>query len=372
MQHLRAGPLLLSAPIFALVLWISLASAHVFALPPDVLAFRRDWHDALQPSARGADDPIDLSADSTGNVRRLLQLGLPSAPSVQSMPSNNPNYNVPQVRRDLLNVMAWAGDTGALQGDELDETVAAIMSAAARYFPEVPTRAMCRTLIADIKTESDFNTSLISGGRLDSGSSWGLLQVSPGGGSQELKLFKQHAQVARNTFSWAPTASSLGPLIDWQSGEQVDLDSLTNDDLFRPWINIHVAAWIQSNSARTSSQDPADWPNIAFAAANVRKQAQVGANPGTDQTASQLASARQQLKSQLQGAGLPRSVRTGLGTWVAGAATDGYGSYMQAGDDISRQYISTIAKAVSHLYGYTVSTAWFNGLQVNAGLVDYQ
>lgn len=87
--------------------------------------------------------------------------------SLQNLPSSNPNYNADEVRADLLHIMEWAYDQGNLDGALLNETIAAIMSAAARYYPEVPTRAMCRTIISDIKAESDFQTDLVSVGRLD-------------------------------------------------------------------------------------------------------------------------------------------------------------------------------------------------------------
>lgn len=80
--------------------------------------------------------------------------------------------------------------------------------------------------------------------------------------------------------------------------------------------------WVQSNSARTSSQDPYEWQEIS-------KQTLAGASPDT-------------LTALLAGAGLPRSVKTGLGSWVAGTATNGVGSYMQDGDDISPPYFEAI------------------------------
>ncbi len=137
--------------------------------------------------------------------------------------SNVPNYGPSQARHDLHVIRKWAGDLNQLSTPALlDETVAAILSAAARYLPELSTIDAARAIMADIKAESDFDTNNVSGGRLDSGSSWGLMQVSPLG-SGELKLFQQHATVTKNTYSWStswnvtttPTTFGAGPLLDW-------------------------------------------------------------------------------------------------------------------------------------------------------------
>lgn len=62
---------------------------------------------------------------------------------------------------------------------------------------------------------------------MDSGPSIGLLQVSPGGGSQEMPLWQQHARVSANTYSWNLGAKpNRGILIDWKTGKQMVLGSL--------------------------------------------------------------------------------------------------------------------------------------------------
>ncbi len=128
------------------------------------------------------------------------------------------------------------------------------------------------------------------------------------------------------------------------------MDSLTTEDLFRPWVNVHVASWIQSNLARTSSQDPYSWGDI-YAKMN-----------STNDTATSQA---------LIGARLSRSFLTGLGSWVAGPAVDGYGSYTQPGDDISKSYFRNIVQGLSVLYGHKVDVDWLDGLTLRAGLVDF-
>ncbi|KAE8223218.1 hypothetical protein CF319_g3714 [Tilletia indica] len=323
--------------------------------------------------------------------------------------SNQASYGPSDVRADLRRIMAWASDIGNLDKAQEDETVAAIMSVAARYYPELPTRAICRVLMADIKAESDFRPRLVSPGRLDSGDSWGLMQVSPDGQSQELNLFKNHARTAGNSFSWVyqpskgmtmiaqPGMPNAGPLLDWKTGQEMDLASLTKQDLFRPWINIHVASWIQSNLARTSSEDPSGWDAIARASQRTTISAQQllaaqqdGGDSGSDSGGSLLSLNIAGIKvsipnlkslhlsdlakqaSLLVGGSLPRSVRTGLGSWVAGPATTGEGSFEQNGDDISKQYLRAISDGVGAIYKQTVKTTWLNGLKLNAGLVDYR
>ncbi|KAK0536478.1 hypothetical protein OC842_001968 [Tilletia horrida] len=331
--------------------------------------------------------------------------------------SNQASYGPSEVRADLRRIMAWAGDSGNLNKAQEDETVAAILSVSARYYPELPTRAIARLIMADIKAESDFQPKLVSPGRLDSGDSWGLMQVSPGGSSQELNLFKTHARTGANSFSWVyqpskgltqmaqPGMPNAGPLLDWKTGEVLDMASLTNQDLFRPWINIHVASWIQSNLARTSSQDPSVWGGIARAAQRTTISAQQllaaqsqqqqdgsgsgsgsGSGGGGSLLSINIAGIKISLPSLksthlsdlakeaalLAGSSLPRSVRTGLGSWVAGPASTGEGGFAQNGDDISKQYLRAIAEGVGVIYQQDVKTSWLDGLKLNAGLVDYR
>ncbi len=73
----------------------------------------------------------------------------------------------------------------------------------------------------------------------------------------------------------------------------------------------------------------------------------------------------------LAGVGLPRTYMTGLGSWVAGPAVDGYGSYTQGGDDVSAPYFQNIAQGLSVLYGTKMKPNWLNTLALRAGLVDY-
>lgn len=167
----------------------------------------------------------------------------------------------------MYTIRKWAGDLGELASKKhRNETIMALFNAASRYYPDVDTKVVVRIMLADIKAESDFQKSNQSPGRADSGDSLGLLQVSPYG-SGELKQFQNMVQVEHNTYSWAiGTASEgevdeggrseLGALVDFKTNKRIDLDSLSEDDLSRPWINIHIAMWIQSNLARTGSQDP--------------------------------------------------------------------------------------------------------------------
>lgn len=285
--------------------------------------------------------------------------------------SNNVTYGAVALMKDLNTIVKWAEDEEFIDSDQKDEVVAALLSASARYYPEIPTEVICRIMLADIRQESDYNASMISGGRLDSGSSWGLLQVSPGGGSQELLLFQEHANVETHNFTFGMPddfrANVRGPLLDYATGQTIDLASLTNDDLFRPWINIHVAMWIQSNLARSSSQDPYNWQEINAYSWQVKTQLKTSTSIST--------AVQKKWNNLLVGASLPTSIRTALGSWVAGPATDGDGSYLTSGDDISNSYLNEIMKGVRALYGIsTVSAmpkAWLDNWVLYPGLVDY-
>ncbi|TKY87244.1 hypothetical protein EX895_003921 [Sporisorium graminicola] len=328
-----------------------------------------DWTTDTSGANSAATQPTNgTGSDASADAKLPQQFVVQAGRSNITLLSNTAGYGPDQVRHDLHVIREWAGDLDQLATRALlDETVAAIMSASARYYPELPTRDAARIIMADIKAESDFEPDNISGGRLDSGSSWGLLQVSPFG-SGELRLFQQHATVRRNTYSWSeqynvtttPSTFGAGPLLDWDTGKLLDLKSLTNDDLFRPWVNVHVATWIQSNLARTSSQDPYTWPVVyanSNAARNSAKNAKTAAWAAVD--------------ASLVGAGLPRSFLTALGSWVAGPAVDGYGSYTQSGDDISKPYFNNIAQGLSVLYNSTIQPSWLSTLTLRAGLIDY-
>lgn len=329
-----------------------------------------DW--TTNSSTASGDSPASTLTTNSTDAAKIAQL--PQQYVVQAgrsnitLLSNTPGYGPDQVRHDLHVIRKWAGDLDQLATRALlDETVAAILSASARYYPELSTRDAARVIMADIKAESDFDPDNISGGRLDSGSSWGLMQVSPFA-SGELALFQQHATVRRNVYSWSerynvtttPASAGAGPLLDWATGELLNRGALTLDDLFRPWINVHVATWIQSNLARTSSQDPYTWP-IVYAASNAARN-----SASTARTTAWAA-----VDAALVGAGLPRSFLTALGSWVAGPAVDGYGSYTRPGDDVSKPYFNNIVQGLSVLYNATVQPAWLNTLTLHPGLVDY-
>lgn len=284
--------------------------------------------------------------------------------------SNSDDYGWSEAMNDLNAIMSWAGDDGNLTDAQKTELIAALFSASARYWPEVPTSVMIRIMLADIRSESDFRPQAIGGARLDSGSSWGLIQLSPGGGAQMMPLFQDHMNVATHNFTWGIDAPNVragvrGPLIDWETGVQMDLASLTNEDLFRPWVIIHAGMWIQSNLARMASADPWLWE-----AADDYSWALKQANVQT------LSDSQQSTYTQMiAGAGLPRTPKTALGSWVAGAATNGAGSYTSSSDDVSANYFSSIMKSISFLYnganGAQMQASWLDQWTVNAGLTDY-
>jgi len=284
--------------------------------------------------------------------------------------SNNASYGETELTSDLTRILKWAQDEDNVTSAEKKEIVAALLSASARYYPELPTQVICRIMLADIRAESDFNPREISGGRLDSGSSWGLLQVSPNGASQELNLFQDHGHVLTHNFTYGMPASTRagirGPLLDYDTGKTLVLSDLTRDDLFRPWINIHLAMWTQSNLARTSSQDPYNWAALNDYSWSMKVQTLNG-------TSARISNKWQTL---LKGASLPTTIKTGLGSWVAGPATNGEGSYTQTGDDISNQYLNNIMTAVRYLYGVTdkskMPKSWLDTYTLNPGLVDYR
>lgn len=268
-------------------------------------------------------------------------------------------YTKKELRADLKKIMKWAYDMEQLKGDLFDETVEAIWSATARYWNEMPARPAARIILADMRAESDFNASMIDG------SAWGLLQVTPGEDSNELALFKKHATVKHHKVSWETGAITSGhgsgPLTDYKSNDPLDVSKLTNHDLLRPWINIHVASWIQTNLARTGSNDPYDWQEISTLSHTVNS-----ASGGSRTTA------QKKLDKYFTAAGLPYTFETALGSWLAGPATDGSGSYHQKDDHSSADYLNSVMSGVNELFGKnSLKTKFLSHWKVHSGLVDY-
>lgn len=258
---------------------------------------------------------------------------------------------------------------------EQSETVYALLSAANRYFPDIPTQTTVRYLLADINAESSFNATAWNGGRLDSGASLGLMQVSPSAGAQELPLWQGHARVSANTFSWQTAAGPGGVLTDPLTGQQMLLSNLTTDDLFRPWINIHIGAWAQSNLGRTAGCDPWYWESIAAAASAARVAEATYSSAKSTSSYAAMTSAQQKETTSLvcASASVSRSVLTGLGSWVAGATTNGDDSYGGSGDDVSKPYFANIANGLRVLTGNsTLDSSYLDALTLTPGLVDYR
>lgn len=313
----------------------------------------------------------------------------------QSVITNNPSYGFLEAQDDLYTIRKWAGDLGELASKKnRNETIMALFDAASRYYPDVDTKTVVRIMLADIKAESDFKSGNVSPGRVDSGNSVGLLQVSPYG-SGELDQFKKMVQSAQNTYSWAVgTATSeqvklggfseLGPLMDFKNNDKMDVSKLSNSDLSRPWVNIHVAMWIQANLARTGSQDPSDWGKVSKSSQNVRQeyapaiQELISSNSSGKWSQSQYSSALSSLEKDLKGKYHQKPCfATGLGSWVAGPAASDSSGYTRSGDDISAQYFENISKGLSVLYTGSEKNSdkygksWLENIELTAGLVDY-
>jgi len=348
----------------------------------------------------------------------------------QSVITNNPSYGFVEAQNDLYTIRKWAGDLGRLVSKEYrNETIMALFDAASRYYPEVDTKKVIRIMLADIKSESDFESKNVSPGRVDSGDSVGLLQVSPYG-SGELKQFKRMAQGKQNTYSWTPGTASeaeislggfseLGPLMDFKDNQKMDISKLSNDDLSRPWVNIHIAMWTQSNLGRSGSQDPSDWGKISSKCKDVRqayapalrKLIPSSLTDSTEARASSSASSSSSSKSgssssgssssssssssgewdestyksklkelnkQLKGTHYQKpSFATALGSWVAGPSASDDSGYSRSGDDISGQYFSHISKGLSVLYTGSEKNKdkygkkWLEDIVLVPGLVDF-
>lgn len=380
----------------------------------------------LPPGVHVLGDNPALNGNGRSAAKKIKEKG-GLLPKDQMVVSNNPNYGFAEAQEDLFTVRRQAGDLDQLVSKEKrNETLLALFDAAARYFPEVDTKKVIRTYLADIRAESDFQEGNVSGGRLDSGKSVGLVQVSPGGQSNELDTFKKNARTDANTYSWSAGSGTdrevkegghtvLGPLLDFDTGKEMELHKLTKKDITRPWVNIHVALWIQSNNARTGSQDPSKWPKIAKASREVREAyqsfarehasnvnadsgagsqagSQAGANgDGSSASSSSSSSSSsnsgsvkeyahklKKLEKALDGKNKqPRNMATALGSWVAGTA-DNDGGYETQGDDASRAYLKQVGKSIATLYGAKPTMhskygkEWLSELKLTAGLVDYR
>ncbi|WFD01079.1 hypothetical protein MYAM1_003840 [Malassezia yamatoensis] len=347
-----------------------------------------------------SDSDSSASSVSGGRVAAVESANEPSGnlPN-QSVVTNNPKYGFAQAQNDLYAIRKWAGDLKMLKSKaDRNETIMALFNAASRYYPEVDTKVVVRVMLADIKAESDFETDNTSAARLDSGNSVGLVQVSPAGASDELTEFQKNANADANQYSWTVGKgtsaevktggkSVLGPLLDIQTGKKLNLKKLTKSDLDRPWINLHVAMWLQSNYARTGSQDPSTWSKVSKSSKSVRSAYQPAVMKilGTSSNSSSSSSFRsstyssklKSLQSDLKGKNHQKpSFATALGSWVAGAAVDS-GGYTTSGDDISSKYFSHISEGLSVMYTGSVNSkskygkSWLDAIELTPGLIDY-
>ncbi|WFD04186.1 hypothetical protein MOBT1_002891 [Malassezia obtusa] len=352
----------------------------------------------------GEDDDGDSSTPSGARVAAVEKAKEPSGnlPN-QYVITNNPKYGFLQAQNDLYAVRKWAGDLKMMKSrSDRNETIMALFNAASRYYPDVDTKIMVRVMLADIKAESDFESSNNSPGRIDSGNSVGLVQVSPSGAADELTEFKKAVIIGSNHYSWAVGKGSssevskggksvLGPLMDLKTGKKLNLKGLSKSDLNRPWINLHVAMWLQSNYARTGSQDPSTWSKVAKASREVRTAYQPAVAKILGSSGSSNSSSKSQsfnhntydtklkaLKSALKSKNHQKpTLATALGSWVAGAAVDG-GGYKTSSDDISSQYFSHISEGLSVMYTGSPKQKnkygkdWLNKIELTPGLVDYK
>lgn len=272
-------------------------------------------------------------------------------------------------------MMSWAGVSKEMTDAQKTETVAALLSAAGRYFPELSTRDTVRYMLADINAESSFNVKAWNAGRDDSGESLGLFQVSPASDAQELPIWMRHARGSYNSYSWSTSPGPAGVLIDYDTRSQLVFSTLKKTDLLRPWVNIHLSTWMQSNLARTSSCNPSSWTEIsqkAYAARTAEKACSEASSIERSFLKSAITSAQSAETKALVCSGLSRSVLTGLGSWVAGPAVDGSSSYKGSKDDVSAPYFANILKGIRVLYGNSsLTTDWLDGLTLTAGLVDF-
>ncbi|WFD45140.1 hypothetical protein MPSI1_003817 [Malassezia psittaci] len=351
----------------------------------------------------GDDSDDSDSSDSSVSGGRVAAVESAEEPSGnlpnQSVVTNNPNYGFTQAQNDLYAIRKWAGDLKMLKSKaDRNETIMALFNAASRYYPEVDTKVVVRVMLADIKAESDFETNNTSAARLDSGNSVGLVQVSPAGSSDELTEFQKNANADANQYSWTVGKgtsaevkyggkSVLGPLLDIDTGKKLNLTKLKKSDLDRPWINLHVAMWLQSNYARTGSQDPSTWSTVSKSSKSVRSAYQpavlkiLGTSSNSSSSSSfkssTYSSKLKSLQSALKGKNHQKaSLATALGSWVAGAAVDS-GGYTTSGDDISSQYFSHISEGLSVMYTGSVNSkskygkSWLDAIELTPGLIDY-
>jgi hypothetical protein len=234
-----------------------------------------------------------------------------------SIPSE-PNYGPRECLADLERAMAAAGDANHMTAAEKAETALAVLSAARRHYPELSLERVARIMVANMRQESDYQPRNVSGEREGSGDAVGLLQVSPYGSSQELQLFVRHYDA--------------NGLVDYRTNRPYDMNALVPEDLKGPWLNVHVATWVQSNLARSGCADPSDWGR------------KIGPRPATYQT--------------------------GLGGWVAGPAISASG-YGMSGDDISAAYFRGILQSLDQITGSHNTNEAFSSLAVSPNVLHF-
>lgn len=167
------------------------------------------------------------------------------------------------------------------------------------------------------------------------------------------------------------------------------------DDLFRPWVNIHIAAWLQSNLGRTASKDPSDWsrePQLGGGNGNAGRrkrreimleerdrqlmvQAEVSFKKTVHPTSTPTTPDSPTQSSTPRPLSYPKSLRTSFGSWVAGPGKNEGDTtgYKKSGDDISSQYLNEIMKGIQVLYNdKSLNRSWLSKIVLKSGTIDYK
>lgn len=235
--------------------------------------------------------------------------------------SNDATYGVEEIKQDLNKFIA-STDCKKLTYEKITELTAGILSAAERYYPELPTKDICRVLIGTMYVESKLNPTFYNGAYSFTGKGYGLMQIAPYAEIRQLDLFKTH--------------HNFSNLFEYGTGDKISAKSLkAPDDLYNPWVNIHIGAWIQSNFGRTGGKNPSEWSN---------------ATPGP----------------------VASTVKSGLGSWIAGAASNGDDGYGGSRDFESNAYFKDVLNAASLLFEKKLEEEFLENMKLKYGVIYYK
>ncbi|WP_158627621.1 glycosyl hydrolase family 8 [Corallococcus sp. AB038B] len=226
---------------------VSMAAAGAIA-DPDAGYRGAMWNEMVKTTEGGGYFGDSLRAlsllTSSGQMARPSDTSAPRVDTVSGPQGVSGDYGAAQAMTDMDRLsslhpvgteMHGVGDANRAEFEKNKRPIAeAALSAAKRYFPELPLQDATRMLLADIAQESTFNPKL---------------NVEPNGSvTPDKTIGLLQPRAASNLEDFRNYASGNG--LNRADGSAWDPKQTQDQELANVWENVHVGAWYMSQMAR--------------------------------------------------------------------------------------------------------------------------